>query len=722
MGIKKLICAALAMLLLTASLASCELKSDDETKSHIYTSDSESEKDNVNSQTNTQISSLAAYDSIISVYQKTASNALLFDHQKDVENIYDDTFDLEKAEYIEWYNKIFESCLSYRSYANRGYGYSISDINDDGIDELILMLEDHTILAIFSMSDSKPILLDSFTSTYKGCISADGNIYTSQCNTPTTTSQRVYRISETCEYLEQLSEIGTDHLNLERGTGCYKLVDGEKVAITLREYEELYYALFKNQPLWETEIQIKDNTDIQFTPLALTDCNPNAYDSFFNDFIANNPIDVNFYEYCEENTSNSLMLPTIQWSQYWYDEFDQTLTEMNVLFDDKAAYEAWKTKMTEWREYIQAEFKIDGENLYGTLPREELSRLYGRVIRKKVIELKYDMFTAGIADPTVHVSWYVNVDYVFEAIEENTDEMNTDDFGEEFIDNIPEGFMNLNSHFSISNTYFTSHPLRYRDICGAFTEQDHPIIYVKSWNEYLELPVLFKWNGNAPHKFNHREACATLISENTGIFIAIPDYDNDSSLTVVKFTKGSDEYSVSTLNIEMSKNLGFNNLNLYCNFIDQQIGFLFAFEVVNPYDELAWLYKTTDGGESWSLVEFDSPVYFSYKDFPIYAEFINEDIGVMSGRCAIVNDMEERTYITYDGGNTWELFPHISCEEDTYIAEIIDINCNDGIYTMYAVISVCGEESGVISRKLYSFTSTDMKSWSFDKELARCSS
>ncbi len=307
-----------------------------------------------------------------------------------------------------------------------------------------------------------------------------------------------------------------------------------------------------------------------------------------------------------------------------------------------------------------------------------------------------------------------------ESIEENTDEVINNDFGEEFIDNIPEGFMNLNSHFRSYSPHFTSHPLRYNDICGAFTEQDHPIIYVKSWNEYLELPVLFKWKSIAPHEFNHREACATLISENTGIFIAIPDRDNNSSLTVVKFTKGSDEYSVSTLNIEMSNNLGF--YNLYCNFIDQQIGFLFAFEAVNPYDDLAWLYKTTDGGENWSLVEFNSPVYFSHKDFPIYAEFINEDIGVMSGRCSVVNDMEERTYITYDGGNTWELFPHISCEEDTYIAEIIDINCNDGIYTMYAVISVWGEGYGVISRKLYSFTSTDMKSWSFDKELASRSS
>ena len=206
--------------------------------------------------------------------------------------------------------------------------------------------------------------------------------------------------------------MGTDHLDLEKGTGCYKLAGSEKVTITTKEYNDLYNDLFHAQPLWETEIQIKDNTAIKFTPLVLSDFNSDSYDLFFNDFIENNPIDINYYKYCEENISNSLMLPTIQWVLYWYDEFDLTLAQMNVLFDDKTAYEVWKTKMIEWKEYIQYESKIDGENLYGTLPRTELQLLYGEVIRRKVIELKYDMFTAGIADPTISISWYVSTDYM----------------------------------------------------------------------------------------------------------------------------------------------------------------------------------------------------------------------------------------------------------------------------------------------------------------------
>ncbi len=405
---KKMICTTLALILLTTSLAACD-DINSETK-NLETLTSETIAYNENSETNAQISGFATYNSIISIYQKVVENALLFDLQKETNGTYNAMFQFRSKQEKECYHKIFESCLSYRSKINRCYGYSISDINGDGIDELVLMLEDYTILAIFSIYNGKPVLLDSFTSTYKGYISADGHIYTSQCNTPTTTVQRVYQISETSENLEQISEIGTDHLDLERGTGCYKLVSSEKVSITTKEYNDLYNDLFQAQPLWETEIQIKDNTTIKFTPLVLTDCNSDFYDSFFSDFIANNPIDVNYYECCEENISDSLMLPTIQWALYWYDEFDLTLTQMDMLFDDKTAYESWKTKMIEWKKYIQSESKIDGENLYGTLPRTELQQLYGGVIRQKVIELKYDLFTASITDPTIHMSWHVSID------------------------------------------------------------------------------------------------------------------------------------------------------------------------------------------------------------------------------------------------------------------------------------------------------------------------
>lgn len=407
---KKVICATLALMLLTASLAACNNIDDEIENTKPLTS--ETTTDNINSEANEQISVFATYNSTISIYKKAVENALLFDLQKEADGTYNAMFEFTSKKEKEWYHKIFKSCLAYRSKSNRCYGYSISDINDDGIDELILMLEDYTILAIFSMYNGKPVLLDSFTSTYNGYISADGQIYTHECHTPTTTVQRVYQISETFDCLKQISEMGTDHLDLERGTGCYKLAGSEKVAITTKEYNDLYNDLFHAQPLWETEIQIKDNTAIKFTPLVLSDFNSDSYDLFFNDFIENNPIDINYYKYCEENISNSLMLPTIQWVLYWYDEFDLTLAQMNVLFDDKTAYEVWKTKMIEWKEYIQYESKIDGENLYGTLPRTELQLLYGEVIRRKVIELKYDMFTAGIADPTISISWYVSTDYM----------------------------------------------------------------------------------------------------------------------------------------------------------------------------------------------------------------------------------------------------------------------------------------------------------------------
>ena len=48
-----------------------------------------------------------------------------------------------------------------RDYYRGDIGYSLYDLNDDGTDELILMLEDYTILAILTLRDNLPVLLST---------------------------------------------------------------------------------------------------------------------------------------------------------------------------------------------------------------------------------------------------------------------------------------------------------------------------------------------------------------------------------------------------------------------------------------------------------------------------------------------------------------------------------------------------------------------------------
>ena len=80
---KKVICATLALMLLTASLAACNNIDDEIENSKPLTS--ETTTDNINSEANAQISVFATYNSTISIYKKAVENALLFDLQKEAD-------------------------------------------------------------------------------------------------------------------------------------------------------------------------------------------------------------------------------------------------------------------------------------------------------------------------------------------------------------------------------------------------------------------------------------------------------------------------------------------------------------------------------------------------------------------------------------------------------------------------------------------------------------
>ena len=95
------------------------------------------------------------------------------------------------------------------------FGYAIKDINGDGVDELVLLKEDYTILAIFTCVDGKPIMVGGydyykFTTTrpyLTNCwIYGDGTIYTSDLSG--FDRFRVYRIAEDGKSLETVADYG----------------------------------------------------------------------------------------------------------------------------------------------------------------------------------------------------------------------------------------------------------------------------------------------------------------------------------------------------------------------------------------------------------------------------------------------------------------------------------------------------------------------------------
>lgn len=58
------------------------------------------------------------------------------------------------------------------------YGYILKDINNDSISELFFVRKDYSIIAIFTLVDGNPQLVDAFWSRYKCVITDQNEVYT----------------------------------------------------------------------------------------------------------------------------------------------------------------------------------------------------------------------------------------------------------------------------------------------------------------------------------------------------------------------------------------------------------------------------------------------------------------------------------------------------------------------------------------------------------------
>ncbi len=246
---KKRILAILLSALLVANLGACNQVPENEIDSSENNAENEGTDDTKVSATENVYGS---YDSIISEYRKDVE--LRFDEVA-AANQYFSQLDNEKRELSE---KIYFSVLSIYPSGTDGknenspenYGYTIKDLNGDGIDELILRRDNHQVIAIFTMVDKKPVLLNYFWNRNKCWIDPDGYLHISGSNGADRSVFQIYRISNQTGELILLEEGGTDGPDQTNGgTLYYKLGNNEKVYISEEEYDiwqnTLPYAKFE---------------------------------------------------------------------------------------------------------------------------------------------------------------------------------------------------------------------------------------------------------------------------------------------------------------------------------------------------------------------------------------------------------------------------------------------------------------------------------------------
>lgn len=182
----------------------------------------------------------------------------------------------EGTKEYEWWGAIIRALSTFYLSTNiPGYphlstnipGYAFCDLNKNGNDEMVLLLDDYTVLAIFSFADGKPVLLDRYWNRKKCTIEQDGTIQVYGSSGADRSAVSIYEIAKNDKELVLLEEYGTDgHDPDTLVTHYYKVSSGNKTPITVLEWAA---ALSLYQYAESLAEHTKENASFEFVPLEL---------------------------------------------------------------------------------------------------------------------------------------------------------------------------------------------------------------------------------------------------------------------------------------------------------------------------------------------------------------------------------------------------------------------------------------------------------------------
>ena len=253
---KKTITWLLIASLLITFLASCNNQQFEENKDETTSTTEQTENPPSN-----QISNKEKYKPVLDIYKEVIIN---LDEQL---NSTDRPYSEGTQEY-EWWSAILGAAGSYHLSTNVP-GYAFCDLNKNGNEELLLLLDDYTTLAIFSFANDKPVLLDNYWNRKKCTIDEDGSLQVYGSGGADTSSFSIFKISDNDKELVLLEEYGTDGYNADTGFPYYyKILDGTKTPITVLEYAAaLSQGIYPS--VEELAKHTKQNAKFDFVPLGL---------------------------------------------------------------------------------------------------------------------------------------------------------------------------------------------------------------------------------------------------------------------------------------------------------------------------------------------------------------------------------------------------------------------------------------------------------------------
>ena len=234
-------------------------------------------------------------------------------------------------------------------------------------------------------------------------------------------------------------------------------------------------------------------------------------------------------------------------------------------------------------------------------------------------------------------------------------------------------------------------------------------IYINEWDAYRQLPGI---NSYYCWGYYLTDNCITVNDETAAIAIIDQDGKHDEP-TILTYHFNRDNNLIEVHNVSLNIWASSEYDKFFVNMHDTTHGYYFLTpnsfgrsddRLDGEHEWPLFMFETIDGGKTWNQISTNT--FYITKHIHLI-KFISPQIGIISARDVGAEELFDRTYLTVDGGLTWNQISQLPHGEVVkWYSNVVDLeyleNCG------YYLLTV---EASNYTKFQVQLWSKDLKSW-----------
>ena len=244
-------------------------------------------------------------------------------------------------------------------------------------------------------------------------------------------------------------------------------------------------------------------------------------------------------------------------------------------------------------------------------------------------------------------------------------------------------------------------------------EDEEFFLYINEWDAYRQLSGLSSYR----NWFYFTDNCIVIDDKTTTITL-IDQVGKHDEPTIITYHFNRDNALVELHAVPLNIIASSEYDTFFVNMHTADHGYYFLTPSIDGNQDWrmdgvqGWplfMFETTDGGKSWNQISTNT-FTFCTSDHINIIKFVSPNVGIISFRYVNIEDLCERTYLTLDGGLTWNPISQLPYPPDKKwgYSEVVDLALIDGFYYLTVKISDNNQEE-------LQFCSKDLTNWTLEK-------